>query len=345
MTTLIGSKADAVVEQRGIDRAVGLGYADALAEVTDRLRRIAATAQAGDGRHARVVPAVHDAVVHHFLKEPLTHDRVGHIEPCEFDLSGLRIPPAELVEDPVVQRTMILELQRADRVRDAFDCIFDRMCKVVHRIDAPFIPCVVVGGVRNAVDDRVTHVDIGAGHVDLGAQHLFAVLVFAFLHLLEERQVLLHGAVSVRALLAGLRQCAAVFADLVRRQVADKSLALFNQADRRLVHLVEIVGCPKLLVPLKSEPADILFDAVDVLRVLLDRIGVVIAQVAAAAVLLRRSEVEADRLGMPDVQVAVGFRRKTRIHLGVSAGRQIFVDKVVYKVGFGGFVISHLVTP
>jgi hypothetical protein len=48
--------------------------------------------------------------------------------------------------------------------------------------------------------------------------------------------------------------------------------------------------------------------AVDVLLLLLGRVGVVEAQITAAAELLATPEVEADRLGVADVQVAVWAR-------------------------------------
>src|SRR6266516_2265676 len=62
--------------------------------------------------------------------------------------------------------------------------------------------------------------------------------------------------------------------------------------------------------PIVAQPADRLLDRVFVLDVFLDRIGVVEAQMANAPVLGREAEVEADRLGMPDVQIAVGLGRE-----------------------------------
>ena len=67
-----------------------------------------------------------------------------------------------------------------------------------------------------------------------------------------------------------------------------------------------------MLAPVEAEPAHVALDGVDVLLLLLGRIGVVEAQVAAAAELLRDAEVEADRLGVADVQIAVGLGRKAR---------------------------------
>ena len=53
---------------------------------------------------------------------------------------------------------------------------------------------------------------------------------------------------------------------------------------------------------------------VDVLDVFLGRVGVVEAQVAGAARLLGDPEVQADGLGVPDMQIAVRFGRKPRRH-------------------------------
>jgi hypothetical protein len=55
---------------------------------------------------------------------------------------------------------------------------------------------------------------------------------------------------------------------------------------------------------------------VDVFLFFLLGIGVVEAQVAHAAVFLRELEVQPDALGVADVQVAVGFGRKTHANLG-----------------------------
>ena len=65
-----------------------------------------------------------------------------------------------------------------------------------------------------------------------------------------------------------------------------------------------------MLAPVEAEPADVGLDGVDVLLLFLDRVGVVEAQVAAAAELAGDAEVEADGLGVADVEVAVGLRRE-----------------------------------
>ena len=76
--------------------------------------------------------------------------------------------------------------------------------EVVHRIDAPLVAGAVMLGVQDAVHHRVAHVEVGRRHVDLGAQGARAVGELAGLHAREQVEVLLDGAVAVRALLAGL---------------------------------------------------------------------------------------------------------------------------------------------
>ena len=61
-------------------------------------------------------------------------------------------------------------------------------------------------------------------------------------------------------------------------------------------------------------------------RVLLVGVGVVEAQVAETAVFESHSEVEAERLCVPDVQAAVGFGGKAR----VDGGRR---ESVFYVLG------------
>jgi hypothetical protein len=64
----------------------------------------------------------------------------------------------------------------------------------------------------------------------------------------------------------------------------------------------------------QSKPSQLhgFLDGVDVLLLFLLGVGVVEAQVAGAAVGLRQAEVQADALGVADVQVAVGLGREAR---------------------------------
>jgi hypothetical protein len=57
----------------------------------------------------------------------------------------------------------------------------------------------------------------------------------------------------------------------------------------------------------------------DVLLVFFDGVGVIEAHVGLAAEVTRNTEVEADGLSVPDVEVAVRLRRKPRQHRRVLA--------------------------
>ncbi len=65
-----------------------------------------------------------------------------------------------------------------------------------------------------------------------------------------------------------------------------------------------------MLTPVEAEPAHVLPEGLDVLHVLGLGIGVVEAEVADPAVFLGQAEVQAARLGVTDVHVAVGLRRE-----------------------------------
>ena len=206
---------------------------------------------------------------------------------------------------------MVLELERAQRVGDALDRVGLAVSPVVGRVDAPRRPRAVVVRMEDAVEHRVAEVHVRRGHVDLRAQRVLAVGELAAPHALEEVEVLFHGPVAVRAVAARLVPAPPVGARFVRAQAADVRLALADQLERPVVELIEVVGgVESLSAPIETEPAYIAFDRFDVLCVLRGRVRVVEAQVAVTAVLLGNAEVEADRLCVPDVEVAVRFRRE-----------------------------------
>ncbi len=136
---LVETVADRVIEHGDIDDAVGLGHADAPNEVADRLRWHAAAAQAGQGRHARIVPAIHDAAPYQIRQVAFGKYGVTEIEAGEFGLAGPR-RDRQVVEEPVVQRTMVLEFQGTERMRDMLYGVGLAMSEIVGRVDAPLRP-------------------------------------------------------------------------------------------------------------------------------------------------------------------------------------------------------------
>ena len=77
----------------------------------------------------------------------------------------------------------------------------------------------------------------------------------------------------------------------------------------------------------------VLDDGLDVLDVLLGRVGVVHAQVADAAELAGDAEVEADGLGVADVQVAVRLGRKAGVDLRILLLGDVRGDDVADEIG------------
>ncbi len=240
---------------------------------------------------------------------------------------------------------MILELERAERVGDALDRVRLAVGEVVQRIDAPLVAGPRVGRVQDPVEHRVAQVDVGRGHVDLRPEHPGAVRKLARAHALEQVEALLDRAVAPGAVRARLGEGAAVLADLVGGEVVDVGLAGLDQVDGPVVELVEVVGgVVEMLAPVEAEPADVLLDRVDVLLLFLDRVGVVEAQVAAAAELLGDPEVERDRLGVADVEVAVRLGREAGHDLRDPALAHVGGDDLADEIasfGSGRIVGAH----
>ena len=91
----------------------------------------------------------------------LRQHRVGQIEPRELVLMRPR-RHRQVVEEPVVERPVVLELERADRVGDALDGVRLAVGEIVARIDAPGVAGARMLGVQDAVEHRVAQVDVAA---------------------------------------------------------------------------------------------------------------------------------------------------------------------------------------
>ena len=198
------------------------------------------------------------------------------------------------------------------------------MGEIVHGIDGPGVAGVVVGDVTDAVDHRIAHLHVRRRHVDPGAQDVGAVRELAVPHAGEEVQVLVHAAAPVRALPARFGHRASGFADLRLAQAANVGAPALDELHGEAVQLIEVVGgVVQALAPVETQPPDVVLDSLDVDGVLLGRVGVVETQVALPAELTGHTEVEADGLGVADVEKAVGLGRETRHHLGMLAVGQV----------------------
>ena len=120
------------------------------------------------------------------------------------------------------------------------------------------------------------------------------------------------------------------------RLVVDIGLAGADQVLGPAVKLLEIIrGVIEVLAPVEAEPAHVALDGVDIFLLFLGRIGVVEAQIAVAAELLRDAEIEADRLGVADMQIAVRLGRKAGDHLLDAPGVEVGLDDVADEIAAG----------
>ena len=191
-------------------------------------------------------------------EEALREHGVREVEARELVLVRAR-RHRQALDQPVVERPVVLELERAEGVGDALDRVRLAVGEVVQRVDAPLVAGPRVGRVQDPVEHRVAQVDVGRGHVDLRPEHPRAVRKLARAHALEQVEALLDRAVAPGAVRARLGQRAAVRADLVGREVVDVGLAGPDQVDGPVVELVEVVGgVVEVLAPVEAEPADVL---------------------------------------------------------------------------------------
>ena len=97
-----------------------------------------------------------------------------------------------------------------------------------------------------------------------------------------------------------------------------------------------------MLPPGKAEPGDIALDRLFVLDLFLGRIGVIETEMAAAGKVAGQAEVQTDRLGMADVQVAVRLRREAGDDAAMPPLFEVGTDNIADKVArrtFGDLII------
>ena len=232
--------AYAVFQHAHFDELVFLGNPTALDEITKCSRGISASSHAGDRRQTWVVPSRHDTAFDQYLEFPLAGNCVSEVESREFNLPR-PVFGFQLIEKPIVQRSMILEFQRAERVRHVLDRIGHRMREVVHRINAPLVAGVLMLDMPDTVQRGIAQIHIWRSHVDFCAQHMIAIGKLTVAHTPKQIEIFLHRAIPMRAVLARLSQRATKFANLIRTQAVDIGNAKLDQRFCKRVQLIEVV--------------------------------------------------------------------------------------------------------
>ena len=87
-----------------------------------------------------------------------------------------------------------------------------------------------------------------------------------------------------------------------------------------------------IFAPIEAEPAHVFLNGFDVFDVFARRVRIVHAQMAFPAVFLRHAEIEANRLRVPDVQVAVRLGRETRNDALDRSRGEVVVDDLTNEV-------------
>jgi hypothetical protein len=85
---------------------------------------------------------------------------------------------------------------------------------------------------------------------------------------------------------------------------------------------------------------DIGHDRIHEFGLFLFRIGVVHPHVADAAEFVGDPKVEADRLGVADVQITVRLRREAGVDFRVLSAPHIFCDDIADEIGRGGIFVD-----
>ena len=174
----------------------------------------------------------------------------------------------------------------------------------------------------DTIKERITEEHVRMRHVNLCTEHLLSLSILTVAHATEQLEVLLNAAVAVRALCSWHLNCTTACTDLFLCLVIYICQALLDQFLSPLVELIEIIRCISFVLPLETEPLDILLDRVYILCILLYRIRIIETEICLSAIFLCKAEVNADTLCMSDVKVSVWLRRETcHDRVTLSAGK------------------------
>ena len=193
----------------------------------------------------------------------------------------------------------------------------------------------MVRRVANTVDRRVAHVEVRAAHVDLEPEDVRAVGKLSRPHAAEEVEVFGDRAVAVGTVATGLRERPARAAHFLGRLAVDIRKTLRDEPLREAIQRVVVIGrVIPVPAPVVAEPLHRVRNGVLEFDILLERVGVIEAQVARTAVFGGESEIEDDRLGMPVMQVPIGLGRESGYDPAIVFLRAIvFGDHGTQEIG------------
>ncbi len=195
---------------------------------------------------------------------------------------------------------------------DSFYGVFNGMGKIIHGINTPFVPGIVMGHMGHPVENGIPHVNIRGSHINSCPKNQSSVFVFAVFHVFKKLKIFLNASSCIGIFSARLCQSSPVLTHLFRRQIRHIGFALFNQLHCPFIHLFKIVGSKKqVILPVCSQPLDILFDGLHKFRFFFGGIRVVETHMKFAMIFLCQTIVQQDRFGMSYMKTTIRFRWKT----------------------------------
>ena len=110
ITYRVGQELAVLVKQTVVNNAVCLGNTDSVDELTDSGCRVASAAHTAKSYHSRVIPTADNAFFNKLKALTLTCLAVVYVKTCKLNLSG-RLFKADLLKEPVVERSVVFELK------------------------------------------------------------------------------------------------------------------------------------------------------------------------------------------------------------------------------------------
>src|SRR3954452_5245121 len=142
-----------MLQIRQLGGAIRLGHSDVCDEIANGFGSVPATSNRRDSRHSRIIPATDMPVANELPQLPLAQERVRQVQTVELIL--LRREDSKLLDEPVIQWTVIFEFERTHGVCNMLNRVGLTMRVVVHRVDAPFTAGPVMLHVEYPVHYRI----------------------------------------------------------------------------------------------------------------------------------------------------------------------------------------------